>query len=139
MSVYFALINNKNTKCCICCEPFVNPKAAYMGHRINNNVSHVFHQACISQWINYHHSTCPLCRVVISNSSKLLGTAVCNAVEENYSFSFLRSLLASGKIDQELLGTALLYAVKKNKLDEVEELLLSGTIDQKTLAQVHSL
>jgi len=45
------------TECCICTEAFDASRAIRSTH-----CKHLFHEDCLTEWVESHRSTCPLCR-----------------------------------------------------------------------------
>ena len=55
-------LNDENKKCIICLEDFENDdKIIYLP------CFHLFHEKCITDWINMNKGFCPLCRTIINN------------------------------------------------------------------------
>ena len=55
-------LNDENKKCIICLEDFKNDdKIIYLP------CFHLFHEKCITDWINMNKGFCPLCRSIINN------------------------------------------------------------------------
>ena len=54
-----------DTVCAVCLCEFER------GHEIRllPHCKHMFHSACLDQWLEHHHITCPLCRTSLSPSS----------------------------------------------------------------------
>ena len=56
-------LNDENKKCVICLEDFKNyDKSIYLP------CFHLFHEKCITDWINMRKGFCPVCRSKISNT-----------------------------------------------------------------------
>ena len=56
-------LNDENKKCVICLEDFKNfDKSIYLP------CIHLFHEKCITDWINTKKGFCPVCRSRISNA-----------------------------------------------------------------------
>ena len=56
-------LNDENKKCVICLEDFKNfDKSIYLP------CIHLFHEKCITDWINTKKGFCPVCRSKISNT-----------------------------------------------------------------------
>ena len=55
-------LNDENKRCIICLEDFKNnDKSIYLP------CFHLFHEKCITDWINTKKAFCPLCRTIINN------------------------------------------------------------------------
>ena len=55
-------LNDENKKCVICLEDFKNyDKSIYLP------CFHLFHEKCITGWINMRKGFCPVCRTIINN------------------------------------------------------------------------
>ena len=55
-------LNDENKRCIICLEDFKNDdKIIYLP------CFHLFHEKCITDWINMNKGFCPLCRSIINN------------------------------------------------------------------------
>ena len=55
-------LNDENKKCVICLEDFKNyDKSIYLP------CFHLFHEKCITDWINMRKGFCPVCRTLINN------------------------------------------------------------------------
>ena len=55
-------LNEENKRCVICLEDFKNnDKSIYLP------CFHLFHQKCLTNWINMEKRFCPLCRTIINN------------------------------------------------------------------------
>ena len=55
-------LNDENKKCIICLEDFKNnDKSIYLP------CFHLFHEKCITDWINMNKGFCPFCRAIINN------------------------------------------------------------------------
>ena len=55
-------LNDENKRCVICLEDFKNnDKSIYLP------CFHLFHEKCITDWINMKKRFCPLCRSIINN------------------------------------------------------------------------
>ena len=55
-------LNDENKKCVICLEDFKNyDKSIYLP------CFHLFHEKCITGWINTRKGFCPVCRTLINN------------------------------------------------------------------------
>ena len=56
-------LNDENKKCVICLEDFKNfDKSIYLP------CIHLFHEKCITDWVNTKKEFCPVCRTKISNT-----------------------------------------------------------------------
>ena len=54
-------LNDENKRCVICLEDFQNnDKSIYLP------CFHLFHEKCITDWINIKKGFCPLCRAIIN-------------------------------------------------------------------------
>ena len=55
-------LNDENKRCVICLEDFKNnDKSIYLP------CFHLFHEKCITDWINMRKGFCPVCRTLINN------------------------------------------------------------------------
>ena len=55
-------LNDENKRCVICLEDFKNnDKSIYLP------CFHLFHEKCITDWINMKKGFCPFCRTIINN------------------------------------------------------------------------
>ena len=58
-------LNDENKKCVICLEDFKNnDKSIYLP------CFHLFHEKCITDWINMNKRFCPFCKTIINNMMK---------------------------------------------------------------------
>ena len=62
----------EQTDCCICLEPLapLEPREGKGGEAVRCQVSlscgHLYHEACIAEWVTRKRDTCPVCRDVIT-------------------------------------------------------------------------
>ena len=58
-------LNEENKRCVICLEDFKNnDKSIYLP------CFHLFHEKCITDWINMNKGFCPFCRAIINDMTK---------------------------------------------------------------------
>jgi hypothetical protein len=64
-----SVINPINVECAICLSSIETDQPT-LGHKINETCSHLFHQSCLTQWLESSF-TCPVCRI----SADVFGTS----------------------------------------------------------------
>jgi hypothetical protein len=132
MSVEFRNIQNTNSdKCAICLDEDV--QNGFVSHKIDEKVQHVFHEECLTPWLE-NNPSCPLCRLNVSSingqavANPVLGKDVIRAATQG-NYERVRELLTQGVISEMDRGSALIEAAECGSIDIVHALMENGPID----------
>ncbi len=131
MSVEFRSIQNPNDdKCAICLEEEV--QNGFVSHKIDEKVQHVFHEECLTPWLE-NNPSCPLCRLNVSSingqalPNPALGREVIRAAMQG-NHERVQELLSQGVISEMDRGVALTEAAERGSIDIVRALMANGSI-----------